>query len=97
MLQAEQNHSTLNSTLDSNHAEKKKKPVLMETLVLDMTLTKVGGLLALGFGEAGSEIISKNIINGQEVNQFQPGQKTICIFGSCTINNYTIINRVLEV
>lgn len=28
---------------------------------MDMTLTKVGGLLALGFGEAGSEIIAKNI------------------------------------
>jgi hypothetical protein len=33
----------------------------METMVLNMTLTRVGSLLALAFGEAGSEIIVKNI------------------------------------
>lgn len=34
---------------------------MMETMMLNMSLTKVGGLLALGFGEAGSEIIAQNI------------------------------------
>lgn len=28
---------------------------------MEQTLTKIGGLLALGFGEAGSEVIAKNI------------------------------------
>jgi len=33
----------------------------METLVLERTLGKIGALLALGFGEAGSDIIAKNM------------------------------------
>jgi hypothetical protein len=30
----------------------------METVILEQTLSKIGSLLALGFGEAGSMIIS---------------------------------------
>ena len=33
----------------------------METTMLESTLSKIGALLALGFGEAGSEIIAKNM------------------------------------
>ena len=33
---------------------KHKKEAPMETTLLEQTLTKIGGLLALGFGEAGS-------------------------------------------
>ena len=29
--------------------------------MLERTITKIGSLMAVGFGEAGSEIISKNI------------------------------------
>jgi hypothetical protein len=76
--------------------KEKEKVVMMETRILDMTLTKVGGLLALGFGEAGSEIICKNILDGSEVDPFLPGQKTICIFGSCQIQQYAEVNSSLE-
>ncbi len=39
----------------------KKEP--LETQVLEKTITKIGALLALGFGEAGSEIIAQNLSN----------------------------------
>jgi hypothetical protein len=61
---------------------------IMETMLLDMTLTKVGGLLALGFGEAGSEIIAQNILNRSEINTMAPGNKVICIFGYCDIHHF---------
>ena len=61
---------------------------IMETTHLDMTLTKVGGLLALGFGEAGSEIIAKNISDSSEINTLAPGYKVICIFGYCKIGHF---------
>jgi hypothetical protein len=32
-----------------------------ETLLIENAITKIGVLLALGFGEAGSEIIAKNM------------------------------------
>ena len=34
--------------------KKKDKEAPLETVVLEQTLSKIGGLLALGFGEAGS-------------------------------------------
>jgi hypothetical protein len=36
----------------------KKKEAPMETVVLEQTIVKIGALLALGFGEAGSKIIA---------------------------------------
>lgn len=39
----------------------KKEVVLYETTILEKTIIKIGALLALGFGEAGSEIIAKNM------------------------------------
>jgi hypothetical protein len=35
--------------------------ISMETKVLEHTLQKIGGLLAIGFGEAGSHVIAKNM------------------------------------
>ena len=39
--------------------DKKSEP--METAMLQQTLSKIGGLLAIGFGEAGSKIIASNM------------------------------------
>ena len=36
----------------------------METDILEQTLSKLGALLALGFGEAGSQIIADNMAKG---------------------------------
>jgi hypothetical protein len=59
---------------------------LLETVILEQTLTKIGGLLALGFGEAGSRIISKNIAEGSmEFDPTMQGVKVNCIFGFCNI------------
>lgn len=55
------------------HDSAKAVASIMETIHLDMTLTRVGGLLALGFGEAGSEIIAKNISDGSEIDAIAPG------------------------
>lgn len=68
----------------------------METIILEQTLTKIGGLLALGFGEAGSEIITRNIADGAEINPMLPGHKVICIFGFCVIQNFQEATEVLQ-
>ena len=58
--------------------------------------------MAVGFGEAGSEIISKNmekgfIFNlGGDVNPMIPGKKIYAIFGFCDIHNFSVANEVLE-
>lgn len=69
----------------------------METAVLEETIIKIGTLLALGFGEAGSEIIVTNIKRGGgEVDPMVPGKKTFCIFGFCDIRNFTDATEELQ-
>lgn len=71
---------------------------MMETQILESILGKIGTLLALGFGEAGSQIIAKNMSQSKtnEVNPMLPGNKLISIFGFCDIRNFTDATEVLQ-
>lgn len=73
-----------------------KKEETLETDVLERTIVKIGALLALGFGEAGSEIISKNISGSGSVNPVIPGHKIVAIFGFCDIRNFTDATEILQ-
>lgn len=53
----------LEQTQGKKSAEDKAKESY-ETAILERTIVKIGALLALGFGEAGSEIISSNMARG---------------------------------
>lgn len=64
--------------------------------MLEQTLVKIGGLLALGFGEAGSDIIAANMSGNDEINPMLPGEKVICIFGFCDIRQFTDATEVLQ-
>jgi hypothetical protein len=69
---------------------------ILETEVLEQTIVKIGALLALGYGEAGSQIIAKNIKSSGGVNPIIPGQKILGIFGFCDIRNFTDATEVLQ-
>ncbi|OMJ72818.1 hypothetical protein SteCoe_28655 [Stentor coeruleus] len=69
----------------------------METVFLERTLNKIGALLALGFGEAGSTIIATNMQKGGgEVDPMIPGKRTHCIFGFCDIRDFADATEVLQ-
>lgn len=55
--------------------KKKAKEAPFETVILENTIVKIGALLAIGFGEAGSEIIAKNMEKSGEVDPMIPGKK----------------------
>jgi hypothetical protein len=55
--------------------KKKTKEAPYETVILENTIVKIGALLAIGFGEAGSEIIAKNMEESGEVDPMLPGKK----------------------
>ena len=77
--------------------EEETKNKNMETAVLENTLSKIGALLALGFGEAGSEIIAANMQRGSgDVDPMIPGKKSLCIFGFCDIRNFTDATEILQ-
>lgn len=57
---------------------------------------KIGHLLALGFGEAGSKIIASNISQGGDINPMMAGQRVYAIFGFCDIRNFTDSTEILQ-
>lgn len=65
--------------MEENKSKKKKKNKdkdgPFETVILESTIVKIGALLAIGFGEAGSEIIAKNMEKSGEVDPMLPGKK----------------------
>lgn len=59
-------------------------------------MIKIGALLALGFGEAGSKIIAENMKATGDVNPMIPGNKIIAIFGFCDIRQFTDATEILQ-
>merc|ERR1719217_1689521 len=53
----------------------------METVILEKTIIKLGSLLALGFGEAGTAIIEQNMSGGDSaaVDAMVDGSRVECI------------------
>lgn len=73
------------------------KEQTLETKVLENAIVKLGKLLALGFGEAGTEIIIKNM--GEDtatVNAMIPGKKVEAVFGFCNIHDFAATTEVLQ-
>ena len=52
-------------------------------------------MLALGFGEAGSEIVGSNMAKLGDINPMIPGKKKCAIYGFCDIRNFTDATEVL--
>lgn len=68
----------------------------METVILESLIIKIGALLAVGFGEAGSEIIAKNMKQGGRVDPMIAGIKIAAVFGFCDIRDFSDITEVLQ-
>jgi class 3 adenylate cyclase len=77
---------------------KSKKTVKAEyeTKIIEDTIIKIGVLLALGFGEAGSAIIGSNVETNGELDQMMTGSKVVAIFGFCDIRNFTDTTEELQ-
>ena len=62
----------------------------------------MGSLLAIGLGDAGSQIIAQNMADnsgsgGSSINPLLAGDKVFSIFGFCDIRNFTDTTEVLQV
>lgn len=66
-----------------------------ETFLIENAIIKIGKLLALGFGDAGSEIIASNLSRTGDVDPMLPGRKKCAIYGFCDIRNFTDATEVL--
>ena len=67
-----------------------------ETRILENAFIKISSLLAIGFGDAGAEIIGENMKSGGAINPMVPGKKCYAIFGFCDIRQFTDATEVLQ-
>lgn len=81
---------------DTKAKMKKRDDGNSETGILVSIITRIGALLAVGFGEAGSEIIVQNMESGGAINPMIPGRKVMAVFGFCDIRNFTDATEVLQ-
>lgn len=71
----------------------------METSRLIRTISKIAGLMRVGFGEAGADIIGQNLnfSNGTErINLLGTGRKIHSIFGFCDVRQFTDTTECLQ-
>eukprot|EP01137_Pigoraptor_chileana_P036750 Opistho-2@32871 len=59
-------------------------------------ISKMAGLLTVGFGEAGTGIIEKNLSDAGELQPMVAGTKVTAIFGFCDIRRFTDATEVLQ-
>jgi class 3 adenylate cyclase len=70
----------------------------METTILLTTITKIGGLMRVGFGEAGASIIARNLqeSSGGKLNLLGAGRSIYSIFGFCDVRQFTDTTECLQ-
>ncbi|CAI2366775.1 unnamed protein product [Moneuplotes crassus] len=73
-----------------------KSKVMYETMILDSAITKIGALLLLGFGEAGTSLLSDMIGKEGDIDSHAKGNKTVGIFGFCDIRQFTDTTEILQ-
>ena len=79
-LALEKNKNNNQTKTGCKYWRKSKKEAPYETVILERTIIKIGALLALGFGEAGTKIIADNISKTGDVDPMIPGTKVVAIF-----------------
>jgi class 3 adenylate cyclase len=97
-VQEEEKHSVMKEQAFETTMIKEKVPHrLLETEILEQLIIKIGALMALGFGEAGSAIIAKNMEQSKgDVDPMIPGKRQICIFGFTDIRQFSDVTEALE-
>eukprot|EP00606_Chrysophyceae_sp_TOSAG23-5_P000943 GSChrysophyteH2.ASY1.ANO1.1063.1 assembled CDS len=68
----------------------------METTALLATITKIGRLMKVGFGEAGASVIASSMSHGTEVNLLGGGHMIHSIFGFCDVRQFTDTTECLQ-
>ena len=67
-----------------------------ELVIIENSILKIGTLLALGFGEAGREIIASNVNEQKGVDPLIRGNRKYAVYGFCDIRNFTDATEVLQ-
>jgi class 3 adenylate cyclase len=82
----------------SNKKKRRKEEQIekYEVKIIQSAIVKISALLAIGFGEAGGEIIKENLSGYQDLDPMLKGKRKNAIFGFCDIRNFSTINEILQ-
>jgi class 3 adenylate cyclase len=92
-------HIELHNSRPFAKQKQQKKDYLYENYeikIIKQALMKISALMAIGYGEAGGEIIKNNITFNHELNPMIKGKKMVGIFGFCIIKDFDLINHALQ-
>jgi len=74
-----------------------REHAVTEMEAIEMCINRFGQLVKVGFGEAGLDVISKNMsLDGGRFDPMIPGTIILGIFGFCDIRNFTDCCEVLQ-
>lgn len=73
-----------------------RPPLSLSAQLLENTIKKIGGLLRVGFGQAGANIIANNLASGSDFNPMVAGQVRYAIFGFIYLLNFDDMTEVCE-
>jgi len=69
----------------------------LDTDMLEKTIVRIGGLLAVGFGQAGAEIVAQNMASTTTgIDAMIPGRKIEAIFACIRIENFPLVACILQ-
>ena len=80
---------TMYSTHGNNYLNSQIKTI-------QFSIIRICKLMAIGFGEAGGQILRDNMNSFEGLNPMLPGKKISGIFGFCLIRNFSQINEALQ-
>lgn len=84
------------SSWDNPSDNKNNQEISNETIQIENAIYKISELLVLGFGQAGSKIISQFVFDkDKDIDQIGAGEMVQAIFGFCDIRNFTDATEVL--
>merc|ERR1719261_1134543 len=95
-MQDKSSFQRIRDVLLCSHKHRDTEP--METVILEKTIIKIGSLLALGFGEAGANIIEHNMsgVESAMVTAMVEGTRVECIIGYARIRDFSTATEVLR-
>lgn len=78
------------------NSKSKIKSTNYEIKIIQYAIIRISALMAIGFGEAGGEILKENIQSSEGLNPMLEGKKVNAIFGFCYIRHFPEINEALQ-
>ena len=67
-----------------------------EVQVIQKSIIKISALLAIGFGEAGADIIKFNLKSKKDLDPMMKGIKKTAFLGFCDIRGFLLVNEALK-